>query len=42
MMANEAIKLITGAGDSLFGRMVYLDTMSATFAEVPLTHRKAP
>lgn len=37
LMANEAIKLITGAGETLFGRLFYLDTMTARTAEVPIT-----
>jgi adenylyltransferase/sulfurtransferase len=37
LMANEAIKLVTGAGDPLFGRLLYLDTMAATVAEVPIS-----
>ena len=40
VMANEAIKLITGAGDPLFGRVLYLDTMAATSAQVPLSPRR--
>lgn len=40
LMATEAIKLVTGAGDVLFGRMLYLDTMSATVATVPLSPRR--
>jgi adenylyltransferase/sulfurtransferase len=40
LMATEAIKLITGAGDSLFGRMLYLDTMAASVATVPLSPRR--
>lgn len=39
LMAAEAIKLITGAGEPLFGRMLYLDTMAATVAEVPISPR---
>jgi adenylyltransferase/sulfurtransferase len=42
LMATEAIKLITGAGDPLFGRMLYLDTMAATVATVPLSPRRTP
>lgn len=42
LMANEAIKLITGAGDPLFGRVFYLDTMTARAAEVPLSPRSLP
>lgn len=41
VMANEAIKLITGAGDPLFGRVLYLDTMAATAAQVPLAPRRS-
>ncbi|MFV0407309.1 MAG: HesA/MoeB/ThiF family protein [Propioniciclava sp.] len=36
VMANETVKLITGAGDSLFGRIAYLDTMAATWREIPV------
>ncbi|HSK32484.1 MAG TPA: ThiF family adenylyltransferase [Propionicimonas sp.] len=39
LMANEAIKLVTGAGEPLFGRLLYLDTMAATVAEVPIRPR---
>ena len=39
LMANEAIKLVTGAGQPLFGRLLYLDTMAATVAEVPIRPR---
>ncbi|MCC6495086.1 MAG: ThiF family adenylyltransferase [Propionibacteriaceae bacterium] len=39
LMANEAIKLVTGAGDPLFGRLLYLDTMAATVAEMPISPR---
>lgn len=42
LMAGEAIKLITGAGDTLFGRVHYLDTMTATVAQVPLAPRRRP
>jgi adenylyltransferase/sulfurtransferase len=42
LMANEAIKLITGAGETLFGRLLYLDTMTATVAQVPITPRRTP
>lgn len=40
LMATEAIKLITGIGDPLFGRVLYLDTMAATLSEVPLLPRR--
>lgn len=36
LMANEAIKLITGAGETLFGRLWYLDSMTARLAEIPI------
>ena len=42
LMANEAIKLVTGAGEPLFGRLLYLDTMAATAAEVPIRPRSSP
>jgi len=42
LMATEAIKLITGAGDTLFGRVWYLDSMTATVAEIPLSPRRQP
>lgn len=35
-MATEAIKLITGAGRPLLGRVWYLDALAATTAEIPL------
>ena len=41
LMAAEAVKLITGAGEPLFGRLFYLDTMTARTAEVPLGSRRA-
>ena len=40
LMATEAIKLVTGAGEPLFGRLLYLDAMTATAAELPLTPRR--
>jgi adenylyltransferase/sulfurtransferase len=42
LMATEAVKLITGAGDPLFGRVAYLDVMTATMAEVPLRPGRQP
>lgn len=42
LMANEAVKLITGAGEPLFGRLLYLDTMTARTAEVPIAPRRTP
>lgn len=35
-MAVEVVKLITGAGEPLLGRVLVLDTMAATASEVPL------
>lgn len=40
LMATEAIKLITGAGDPLFGRLLYVDALAARSAEVPLNPRR--
>lgn len=40
MMATEAIKLITGAGEPLLGRLLYLDALATRIAELPL-HRRA-
>lgn len=40
LMATEAIKLIVGAGDSLFGRLLYLDTMTASSVELPLNPKE--
>ncbi|MGB7964094.1 MAG: ThiF family adenylyltransferase, partial [Propionicimonas sp.] len=42
LLANEAIKLITGAGDTLLGRVWYLDSMTARVAEIPLNPRRQP
>ena len=39
IMANEAIKLIAGIGDPLFGRVLVLDTMAASWRELPLRPR---
>ena len=41
VMAAEAIKLVTGAGDSLFGRVLYVDGLAATAAQVPLVPRRS-
>ncbi len=37
MMASEAIKLITGNGAPLVGRVLYIDSMLTTQREIPLT-----
>ncbi|HQD60387.1 MAG TPA: ThiF family adenylyltransferase [Propioniciclava tarda] len=39
MMAAEAIKLITGAGEPLVGRVAYLDVLGARIHEIPLRPR---
>ncbi|MFV0453380.1 MAG: HesA/MoeB/ThiF family protein [Propioniciclava sp.] len=39
LMATEAIKLITGAGEVLFGRVAFLDTMAARWSEITLRGR---
>lgn len=36
MMATEAIKLITGAGEPLLGRLLYLDALTSRLVELPL------
>lgn len=36
LMASEAIKLITGAGRPLLGRVLFVDAMAGTTAEIPL------
>jgi adenylyltransferase/sulfurtransferase len=40
LMASETIKLVTGAGEVLFGRVWYLDAMTARVAEIPVTPRR--
>lgn len=42
LMATEAIKLITGAGEPLFARLLYLDSLTAQCVEVPLKGRETP
>lgn len=36
LMAAEAVKLVTGAGRPLLGRVLYLDALAGTTAEIPL------
>ena len=36
IMATEVVKLVTGAGDPLLGRVLVLDALSARWTEVPL------
>lgn len=40
VMACEVIKLVAGAGDLLFGRIWYLDAMTARVTEIPLSPRR--
>ena len=42
LMATEAIKLITGAGRPLLGRVLVLDALAGTWTEVPLRADVAP
>lgn len=39
MMATEAIKLITGVGRPLLGRLLFIDVLAATQREIPLVAR---
>ncbi len=39
MMATEAIKLITGVGTPLLGRVLFIDVLAATQREIPLAAR---
>lgn len=39
MMATEAIKLITGCGEPLLGRLLFVDVLTATQREIPLLPR---
>ena len=39
MMATEAIKLITGVGRPLLGRLLFIDVLSSTQREIPLRPR---
>ncbi len=39
IMAAEAIKLITGVGEPLLGRVLYIDALTARVAELPLVGR---
>lgn len=42
LMATEAIKLITGAGQVLLGRVAVLDALAGTWREVPLRRAADP
>ncbi len=37
IMASEAVKLITGAGHPLVGRILYVDTLGVKTAEIPIS-----
>lgn len=39
LMASEALKLLTGAGTPLLGRILYVDALAGTTAEIPLRPR---
>nr|WP_257911140.1 hypothetical protein [Janibacter limosus] len=39
MMATEAIKLITGVGEPLLGRLLFIDVLASTQREIPLVAR---
>jgi sulfur-carrier protein adenylyltransferase/sulfurtransferase len=42
VMATEAVKLVTGAGRPLLGRLLVLDALAARWSEVPLRASGAP
>ncbi|MFG6279205.1 HesA/MoeB/ThiF family protein [Microbacterium sp. 5K110] len=42
LLATEAIKLVTGAGDPLLGRMAIIDALRARHDIVPLVARRTP
>ena len=39
VMATEVIKLLTGMGEPLLGRVMYIDTLRARVVELPLAGR---
>ncbi|PPG50656.1 adenylyltransferase/sulfurtransferase MoeZ [Rathayibacter sp. AY2B3] len=41
-MAAEVVKLVTGAGEPLFGRVLVHDALDASWAELPLERRVPP
>ncbi|WP_454777680.1 molybdopterin-synthase adenylyltransferase MoeB [Georgenia muralis] len=41
VMAAEAVKLVTGSGETLLGRVLVLDVLTARWAELPLRPRPA-
>ena len=42
LMAAEAVKLITGVGEPLLGRVAVLDVLTARWSELPLRPRRSP
>ena len=40
VMATEVVKLLTGVGEPLLGRVMYIDTLRARVVELPLAGRK--
>lgn len=42
LMAAEAVKLVTGVGEPLLGRVAVLDVLAARWSELPLRPRPAP
>src|SRR5690606_7856477 len=42
LMATEVVKLVTGAGRPLLGRIAVLDALAGTWREVPLRPRAHP
>ena len=42
LMANEAIKLVTGIGETLLGRVLVLDSLAARWTELPLRPASSP
>ncbi|PYG01026.1 adenylyltransferase and sulfurtransferase [Georgenia satyanarayanai] len=42
LMAAEAVKLVTGAGEPLLGRVAVLDVLAARWSELPLRPRPRP
>uniref|UniRef100_UPI00202881E2 ThiF family adenylyltransferase n=1 Tax=Actinotalea sp. C106 TaxID=2908644 RepID=UPI00202881E2 len=42
LMATEAVKLVTGVGETLLGRVLVLDALSSRWSEIPLVGGGAP
>lgn len=41
-MALEAVRLVTGTGESMLGRLLFVDTATMSFSELPLAGRGEP